>query len=103
LWTRRRPRPRGVARETDGAAGPAAGEGGMKVTILNPKHVVFEGEARSVFLPGDRGEFELLDFHAPIVSLLRKGPVVLDWDRAIPIKEGMVKFDSNECTILVEE
>jgi F-type H+-transporting ATPase subunit epsilon len=75
----------------------------MKVTILNPKRVVFEGEARSVSLPGDQAEFELLDFHAPIVSLLRPGRVVIDWRTAIPIKRGMVKFDNNDCMLLVEE
>ncbi|MCX7591206.1 MAG: F0F1 ATP synthase subunit epsilon [Kiritimatiellae bacterium] len=75
----------------------------MKVTILNPKHVLFEGEARSVFLPGDIAEFEILDFHAPILSLLRPGVVTLDWKRQIRIKRGIVKFDQNECTILVDE
>lgn len=75
----------------------------MKVTIFNPKHVLFEGEAKSVFLPGDMAEFELLDFHAPIVSLLKAGKVVIDWETSIPIKKGMVKFDNNECVILVEE
>jgi F-type H+-transporting ATPase subunit epsilon len=75
----------------------------VKVTILNPKHVVFEGEAGSVFLPGDESEFELLDFHAPIVSLLKAGDVVVDWDKRIPIRRGMVKFDHNECVVLVEE
>ena len=73
------------------------------LTILNPKHVVYEGEVKSVFLPGDKGEFELLTFHAPIVSLLRPGAVVVDWEKTIPIKNGMVKFDRNECVILVEE
>ena len=75
----------------------------MKVTILNPKHVLFEGEAKSVFLPGDLAEFELLDFHAPIVSLLRPGNVTLDWKERIPIAKGMVTFDDNECMILVEQ
>ena len=75
----------------------------MKVLILNPKHVVFEGEAKNVFLPGDMAEFELMDFHVPIVSLLRPGKVIIDWDKVIPIKKGMVKFDNNECVILVEE
>ncbi|MDI6774497.1 MAG: hypothetical protein QME60_03760 [Verrucomicrobiota bacterium] len=75
----------------------------MKVTILNPKHVIFDGEAKSVFLPGDLAEFELMDYHAPIVSLLRPGKVVVDWEQIIPIKQGMVKFDKNECMILVEE
>ncbi|OGV67802.1 MAG: hypothetical protein A2283_22375 [Lentisphaerae bacterium RIFOXYA12_FULL_48_11] len=75
----------------------------MKVLILNPKHVVFEGEAKNVFLPGDMAEFELMDYHVPIVSLLRPGKVIINWDKVIPIKKGMVKFDNNECVILVEE
>lgn len=75
----------------------------MKVRILNPKRVVFEGEASSVFVPGERAEFEILEGHAPIVSLLRTGNVVLDWQYVFPIQRGMVKFDENDCTILVEE
>lgn len=75
----------------------------MKLTILNPKHVLYDGEAKNVFLPGDLAEFELLDWHAPIMSLLLEGDVVVDWERRIPIKNGMVRFDKNECVILVEE
>jgi F-type H+-transporting ATPase subunit epsilon len=75
----------------------------LKVRILNPKHVLFDGEAKSIFLPGDMAEFEILDFHAPIVSLLKPGNVLIDWTKSIPIKRGMVKFDRNECMILVEE
>ncbi len=74
----------------------------MKVTILNPKHVVYEGQAKSVFLRGDQGEFEILDYHAPIVSLLLEGDVLIDWRKKVPIKKGMVRFDDNECMILVE-
>ena len=65
--------------------------------------MIFSGEAKSVFLPGDLAEFELLDFHAPIVSLLRPGNVIVDWKMKIPIKKGMVTFDKNECMVLVEE
>lgn len=75
----------------------------MKVTILNPKHVLFEGEAKHVFCPGDMAEFELMDYHVPIVSLLVPGNVIIDWETVIPIKRGMVTFENNECMILVEE
>ena len=75
----------------------------MRVKILNPKHVVFDGEAKSVFLPGDMAEFEIMDYHAPIVSLLRPGKVILDWEKEVPITRGMIKFDNNECMILIEE
>jgi F-type H+-transporting ATPase subunit epsilon len=75
----------------------------LKLTVLSPKQTIFEGEAQSVFLPGDLAEFEILDYHAPIVSLLRAGNVLVDWSERIPIRQGMVKFDRNECMILVEE
>ena len=75
----------------------------MKLTVLSPKQTIFEGEAKSVFLPGDLAEFEILDYHAPIVSLLRAGNVLVDWKQKIPIRRGMIKFDRNECMILVEE
>jgi F-type H+-transporting ATPase subunit epsilon len=75
----------------------------MNLTVLNPKHVIYEGEAKSVCLTGDSAEFELLDHHVPIVSLLRPGEVVVDGKEAIPIKRGMVTFNRNECMILVEE
>jgi F-type H+-transporting ATPase subunit epsilon len=75
----------------------------MKLMVLSPKQTIFEGEVRSIFLPGDLAEFELLDYHAPIVSLLRTGNVLVDGQRKIPIERGMLTFDRNECMILVEE
>ena len=75
----------------------------MQVTILNPKQVIYEGTANSVFLPGDLAEFEIMDYHVPIVSLLRPGAVLIDSKVAIEIKKGMVKFDNNECVVLVEQ
>jgi F-type H+-transporting ATPase subunit epsilon len=75
----------------------------LKLTVLSPKQTIFEGDAKSVFLPGDLAEFEILDYHAPIVSLLRAGNVLVDWEEKIPIRRGMIKFDQNECMILVEE
>jgi len=73
------------------------------LTIVSPKALLFEGQVKSVFLPGDKGEFEVLLHHAPIVSLLKEGTVVVDWERAIRIKKGIVKFFNNDCVILVDE
>ena len=71
--------------------------------ILNPKHVLFAAQVESVFLPGDQGEFELQSQHAPLISLLKEGAIVVDWTTAIPVKKGMVRFSDEECVILVEE
>jgi len=75
----------------------------MHVKVLSPRRVVYEGDARSVQLAGDLAEFEILDYHAPIVSLLRPGNVVIDGQHKVPINRGMVRFSGDDCVILVEE
>lgn len=75
----------------------------MNLLVLNPRRVVYEGEAGSVVLPGDRGEFEIMDYHVPLVGLLRQGYVTVDWQTRLPIKNGIVKFDRNECVVVIEE
>ncbi len=75
----------------------------FSLKVLNPKHVVFEGAVETLFLPGEAGEFELLAYHVPIISLLKEGDIVIDWKTRIPIKKGMVRFSNEECVILLEE
>jgi F-type H+-transporting ATPase subunit epsilon len=75
----------------------------FSLKVLNPKHVVFQGQVQNLFLPGDAGEFELLAYHAPILSLLKAGEIVVDWKTRIPIKKGMVRFCDGECVILLDE
>lgn len=75
----------------------------MKVTILNPRRTLYEGEAKSVFLPGDLGEFEVLEFHKPIISLLRQGEIIIDWNRSVAISKGIVRMHGSELVALVEE
>lgn len=65
--------------------------------------MLFEGQAASVFLPGEEGEFELLDYHCPLIGLLGAGHVVMDQSTRLPIRNGIVKFSQNECVMLVED
>jgi len=73
----------------------------FNVLLISPAEVVFEGKAKSVILPGDMGEFEVLDFHHSIMSLLTEGNVVID-DIYYPIRKGAAKFYENELIVLVE-
>jgi len=58
--------------------------------------------ADSVFLPGEYGELEILPFHAPIISTLKKGKLRID-DLFFEIKGGIAKMDeSNKLLLLVE-
>lgn len=49
----------------------------MTIKILTPELVVFEGEVESILLPGELGEFHILNDHAPVVSSLKAGKVKL--------------------------
>jgi hypothetical protein len=31
------------------------------------------------------------------------GDVVIDWDKRVPVKGGVVRFFANECTVMMEE
>lgn len=75
----------------------------FRATIVTPNKVLFEGEAWSVFLPGTTGEFEVLDMHKAIVSLLRQGNIVINWETEIPIQSGAVRMSSFMLSAIVEE
>ncbi|RKE98595.1 F0F1 ATP synthase subunit epsilon [Ichthyenterobacterium magnum] len=47
----------------------------MYLEIVSPEATLFSGEVTSVAVPGVNGEFEMLNNHAPIVSLLKEGHV----------------------------
>lgn len=72
------------------------------VTVLSPKEVIFEGQAKSVILPGEAGVFEVLPFHKRIISRLISGKLFID-EQAYPVKRGIVKVNQNKVTIIVEE
>jgi F-type H+-transporting ATPase subunit epsilon len=47
----------------------------MILEIVSPEAKLFSGEITSISLPGVDGRFQILNNHAPIVSLLQKGLV----------------------------
>ncbi|WP_121964613.1 F0F1 ATP synthase subunit epsilon [Myroides sp. N17-2] len=47
----------------------------MRLEIVSPEATLFSGEVTSVSVPGANGEFQMLNNHAPIVSILTKGSV----------------------------
>ena len=47
----------------------------MYLEIVSPEATLFSGEVTSVTVPGVNGEFQMLENHAPIVSLLQAGKV----------------------------
>jgi F-type H+-transporting ATPase subunit epsilon len=74
----------------------------FRAVIMTSDGVLFEGDVWSVFLPGATGEFEVMEFHKPIVSLLKKGKIVINWEKDIRIKRGAVRMSGDELTAVVE-
>ena len=50
----------------------------MFLEIVSPEATLFSGEVESVTVPGINGEFQMLNNHAPIVSLLQEGDVKIE-------------------------
>ena len=77
----------------------------MKLEILTPDKKVFEGEVRSVTVPGTMGSFEVLKDHAPIVSTLKDGKVIIrtgSAEQTILIKGGVIEVLNNNIMVLAE-
>jgi F-type H+-transporting ATPase subunit epsilon len=47
----------------------------MYLEIVSPEAILFSSEVDSVVVPGVKGEFEMLNNHAPVVSILKAGTV----------------------------
>jgi F-type H+-transporting ATPase subunit epsilon len=77
----------------------------VKLTIITPDKPVFDGEATSVTVPGSAGAFEVLENHAPIVSTLDDGKVIIRTGKSeeiIDIIGGVVEVIHNRITVLAE-
>ena len=72
---------------------------------MTPDSQVFEGDITSVTVPGTSGSFEVLENHAPIVSTLERGKVVVrtgSGEQIINIIGGVVEVIHNNVTVLAE-
>ncbi|MEN9738010.1 MAG: hypothetical protein RLZZ318_43 [Bacteroidota bacterium] len=75
----------------------------MQVDILNPDTTLFSGEAKVVTLPGVNGSFQIMEHHAPMISALGVGKVVVDngsSKQAFDIKGGIIEVLKNKVVIL---
>jgi F-type H+-transporting ATPase subunit epsilon len=75
----------------------------MQVDILTPDTTLFSGEAKVVTLPGVSGSFQIMNLHAPMISALSKGKVVVDngaEKQEFQVSGGIVEVLDNKIVIL---
>ena len=75
----------------------------MFLEIVTPEATLYSGEVTSIAVPGVNGEFQMLDNHAPIVSVLGKGNVqiygTVDLEKSVADK--FAKGANNETLLAI--
>ncbi|MDI9256285.1 MULTISPECIES: F0F1 ATP synthase subunit epsilon [Flavobacterium] len=93
----------------------------MILEIVSPEATLFHGEVTSVSLPGVDGSFQILNNHAPIVSILKQGVVkitaanfkfhkevadkftkVNDQNYTLAIQSGTIEMKDNKVIVLAD-
>jgi F-type H+-transporting ATPase subunit epsilon len=78
----------------------------MKLEIVAPLGKIYEGEVKEITLPGEDGEFGVLDGHAPLVSTLKAGVIDIKKDNGeelVAINWGYVEVTPEKVNIIVDE
>lgn len=77
----------------------------MTLEIISAHSVLFKGEADSVTLPGEVGQFTVLKNHAPIISVLVKGKIIYRTpsgeEKDIDINGGLVDVVNNVIAVCI--
>lgn len=73
----------------------------FKVLISDQERKLYDHVAALVSLPGVEGEFTVLESHAPIISLLKAGRILVD-KKYLRIRKGIAMMNGNELVVLVE-
>jgi F-type H+-transporting ATPase subunit epsilon len=76
----------------------------LKIKILDPDKVVFDGEADSLFYPVEGGERMVLPGHTRLIAPLSLGEIRLKKEgreERFAVKTGLIKIDHTRLDLLV--
>jgi F-type H+-transporting ATPase subunit epsilon len=78
----------------------------VKIEIITPDKKIFEGDIKSVRVPGQKGSFQVLKDHAPIISTLEKGQVIIideaGIEKRFEIEGGVIEVKTNKIILLAD-
>ena len=77
----------------------------MHLEIITPEKKIFEGDVTIVTFPGSDGSFQVMNDHAPLVSLLKDGHVVYKTKESteqVAITGGVVEVLKNKVIVLAD-
>ena len=78
----------------------------LKVSVISPEAVLFEGDAESVVAPAFDGEVGILTGHAPMMTLLGRGVLRLTGGGAgearFAVEGGFLQVADNAVRVVTE-
>ena len=78
----------------------------MTIEIVTPDTTIFTGEVTLAQLPGLDGSFEIMNNHAPMISVLKKGRIKLvdkqNQPQFFEVNGGVVEVLRNKILVLAE-
>lgn len=78
----------------------------MHLEIIKPESNVYQGEAKSVILPGLDGSLGILNNHAPLITTLKAGIVEVTSmegeELEFEVNGGTVEMVNNKLTVLAQ-
>ncbi|WP_185862097.1 F0F1 ATP synthase subunit epsilon [Blattabacterium cuenoti] len=77
----------------------------MQIEIINCNNILFKGNIISIIAPGLNGYFQVLENHAPFISVLGDGIIKLflkNFEKKIKIKGGFLKVKKNSVIVILQ-
>lgn len=78
----------------------------MQFDLVAPERRLVSGQAASVEIPGAEGDMTVMPDHAPVVTTLRPGIVIVDMDgdrTEFAVTGGFAQISSEGTTVLADE
>lgn len=75
----------------------------MEIKILSADKKIYEGHSNKITFPGIYGEFQILENHAPLISLLKRGKIIIgNKEKEIKISAGIVEVKNKKVIALIK-
>jgi len=77
----------------------------LKVSVISPEAMLFEGEASSVVAPAFDGEVGILPGHAPMITVLGQGTLRVEGDppARFTVSGGFVQVVDDTVRVVTEK
>ncbi len=78
----------------------------MRLRVVTPEQVIYDGAARSLVAPAWDGWVGILPGHAPFLTLMGEGPLTVEPEsgtrQSFAVTGGVMKVEDNQVTVLAD-